>query len=30
MKSEPYLEENDENYAEKRTFCSKSLVKDIN
>ena len=29
MKSEPYLEENGENYAEKRTFCSKCLIKDI-
>ena len=29
MKSEPDLEENEENFAEKKTFCSKCLAKDI-
>ena len=30
MKSEPYLEEKKENFAEKKTLCSKCLAKDIN
>ena len=29
MKSETYLEDNEENFAEKKTFCSKCLAKDI-
>ena len=29
MKSEPYLEEKEENFTEKKTLCSKCLAKDI-
>ena len=29
MKSEPDLEEKEENFVEKKTFCSKCLAKDI-
>ena len=29
MKSEPDLEENEENVAKKKTFCSKCLPKEI-
>ena len=29
MNSEPDLEEKEENFAEKKTFCSKCLGKDI-